>query len=178
MMFSGLSGLGAQDLSGEAARVEMLLKLCTANRGYAAAGIDTFRIAIVYDRTDSASTRLAIRYRDLIGQMPELPFRSIPNAISLSAATASDSLDWPGLHAVIGIPGDAAAAAALLAKCNVHQVLSLTTSRELFERGFAIGVYMRPDQQPEIWFNIPVLKNEGAIYTREILELVTQVFSP
>lgn len=156
-------------------KAEILLKLLSQNRSIDFAGIDSVRLAVLFDGADSRSRGAAETYRDLFERFPNPPFKDRPLQVNTCSNAGLDSLAWDRLHAVVIMPGRDNRLAELLQSCADFRVLSMTTDTTLARQGVSVAVEIDPRLQPVICFNLNSLEREGAVYDAKILELARRL---
>lgn len=152
-------------------KAEILLKLLSQNRSIDFAGVDSVRLAVVFDPADDRSRGAAETYRGLFQRFPNPPFKDRPLQVNTCSNAGLDSLSWDRLHAVVIISGRDNRLAELLKNCTDYRVLSMAVDTTLVRQGVSVGVEIDPDLQPAICFNLNSLEKEGAVYDANILEL-------
>ncbi len=169
-IFAVQEGL-ARDVSPTALSAEILLKLIALNDSLDLAGVDTVRIAVLYDPSDNTSVRQAAIYDSLLSQFPLPPFSGRPLAILRQSNRNLTALSRGKMHAIIVIPGRDNRLSGLREVCNRERILSMTTDSTLVSQGISAGVEINAEGKPEIWFNIKSLKDESAKYSMDVLKL-------
>lgn len=155
----------------EELKAETLLKLLSQNRSLKFSQIDTVRMALVYDRSDSRSQSEAENYRRLFLNIPNPPFKGKPLQIRPEPNNRLPELPWGKIMAVVIIPGKNNRLSEILRRCSESDVLSMATDSTLIVQGVSVAVEIDYKVQPIICFNLTSLESEGAAYDAKILQL-------
>ncbi len=149
---------------------EVLLKILSENRTWNLSLQDSFRMVIVYDSSDAISKSEASSFRRVFVESFRTPADK-PIAVRMISDTKFDKISWQGRNAAFFTRGEFTYLGSILNYCEEARVLTISSDTSLVAKGIAIAVDVGKDKYPEIWFNVNALKNEGAEFRKEILQL-------
>mgnify|MGYP005725974551 CR=1 FL=1 len=177
LFFIFIAVLGLQSLRGQAdqenaVKFEILLKLLSLNKNFNLAEIDTVYLSMIFDASIEESDVKTGEYKQLLIDNLKLPFKEKPLVISKVVGQNMSSTDFRNSHGIIVLPESERFIKPVLNFCTNSQALSMAMDSTFCSQGVSIVVDYNENSQPEIWFNVTSLNNEGASYDKEILQLV------
>lgn len=149
---------------------EVLLKILSENRAWDLSTQDSFRVVIIYDSSEAMSIHEAKQFKQVFGESSRLP-GDRPIAVQMIPESGFDKIAWQGRNVAFFARGTFTYLGSILKYCGEARVLTASADTSMVAKGIAIAVDVGQKKYPEIWFNVNALKNEGAEFRKEILQL-------
>ncbi len=168
------NGIFAQNAKKINITSEVLLKIFSENSAWDLPAQDSFRVVIVYDSSNVISKHEAGLFGRVFGESSRLPGDK-PIAVQLISESGFDKIAWQGRNVAFFPHGEFTFLGSILKYCEEAQVLTASSDTTMIAKGVAVAVDVGEKNYPEIWFNVNALKNEGAEFRKEILQLAKHV---